>query len=333
MKKNKERAVLVTGGAGFIGSHLCEALLARGEKVICLDNFSTGRRENLVTFLDNPLFEFVEADIRTADLDEFDVCECYHLAALCGVPRVENEPLTVMLTCLEGMQNVFKWAASGDVKVVYVSSSEIYGNPLTHPQSETYWGFTNPVGPRSAYVEGKRAGEALARAYTIESGLNVKTARLFNVYGPRFSADDPRVIPQFTRAALAGERLKIYGTGECTRSFCFVDDIVRGLISLMETDGIHEPVNLGFPGEIDIRTLAELVIKLSGSSSGVVHLSPISEDPARRLPDISTANTLLCWSPEIHIEEGIKRTIQWYRDSTGASSILRPIQVFHTKGV
>jgi nucleoside-diphosphate-sugar epimerase len=220
-----------------------------------------------------------------------------------------------MLVGLEGTLNVFKWAGRHQIRVLYVSSSEIYGNPSVHPQSENYWGYTNSVGMRSPYVEAKRAGEALCRSFRLEKNLSIRVARLFNVYGPGFRADDSRVVPQFIQAAEAGDPLTIYGTGECTRSFCYVTDIVDGLLRLMEKDmeGIEEPVNLGFPEEIDIQKLAKIVIDSTGSKSKVLCVNPICEDLPRRLPDISKAKKYLEWSPKIGIEEGIELTVRWFR--------------------
>lgn len=310
---SKGNGYLVTGGAGFIGSHLCDALLKSGESVVCIDNMATGIRENVARLRENSCFSFIEGDVRSVDLEGLSVTRVYHLAALCGVPLVEHEPLEVMLTGIEGALRILRWAADRGVRVLYVSSSEIYGSGDMHPQSESYWGHANPVGPRSPYVEAKRAGEALCRAYRIKHGLSVRIARLFNVYGPGFRSDDPRVIPQFIKSAASGNPLIIYGTGQSSRSFCYVDDIVEGLIKLMNSE-VEGPLNLGFPQEVEIGELANLVLRLTKSSSKINYLPAISEDPQRRLPDISRAKRLLGWNPKVTLEEGLKRTIiSWFR--------------------
>lgn len=308
---SKGKGYLVTGGAGFIGSHLCRKLVERGDRVFCVDNLSTGSLEHISGLFDNPRFTFIKGDVREAELEAIEADGCYHLAALCGVSRVEREPLNVILTVIEGTLRVLRWCADKGVRALYVSSSEIYGSPGVHPQPETYWGYTNPVGPRSPYVEAKRAGEALCRSYRIERGLSVRIARLFNVYGPGFRSDDQRVIPTFIQAADAGEELALYGTGEATRSFCYVDDIVDGLIFLMDSD-VTGPVNLGFPEEIGIRELADLVLRLTRSPSRIVRLPALCEDPPRRLPDISRAQNLLGWNPRVSLKEGLSRTVRWF---------------------
>ncbi len=312
MTGKKEGTSLVTGGAGFIGNHLCRRLLEEGERVVCIDDLSTGSIDNVKELLENPRFSFVEADIRETDLQAFKVDSCYHLAAICGVPRVESEPLRVILSIMEGALRILRWAADRGVRILYVSSSEIYGSPTVHPQPETYWGYANPVGPRSAYVEAKRAGETLCRAYQIDQGLSVRMARLFNVYGPGFRNDDPRVVPQFIQAAESGSSLNIYGTGEARRSFCYVDDIVEGLMLLMESE-VQEPVNLGFPEETGIKELAELLLHLSDGSSLITYHPAICEDPSRRCPDISRAGKLLGWQPRITLEQGLRITMDWFR--------------------
>lgn len=312
MKTNLKGASLVTGGAGFIGSNLCKALLERGEKVVCVDNLSTGSRQNIEELSKQPSFYFIEGDVRKADLQKLQVDSVYHLAALCGVPRVECMPLDVILTGIEGTLRVLGWAAERKIPVLFVSSSEIYGNADVHPQSENYWGYTNPLGPRSPYVEAKRGGEALCRAYEMERGLKVRIARLFNVYGPGYCLDDQRVIPTFIRAAEACEDIIIYGHGEQTRSFCYVDDIVEGLITLMSCD-VHCPTNLGFPEETEIKELACMVVSLTGSRSRTVFLPALHEDPPRRLPDITRARQLLGWEPRVTLKAGLAKTIGWYR--------------------
>ncbi|MBN2380119.1 NAD-dependent epimerase/dehydratase family protein [candidate division WOR-3 bacterium] len=306
----EKKAYMVTGGAGFIGNHLCRKLVGNGYKVICVDSLITGQIESVGDLLDNPGFTFVEEDVREAGLNAISVDGVFHLAAICGVPRVEQQPLQIILNILEGTSRILAWAAEKKVRVLFVSSSEIYGNPQVHPQSERYWGYTNPVGPRSPYVEAKRAGEALCRAYRIEKGLEVSVARLFNVYGPGFREDDPRVIPRFIQAALAGEPLNLYGTGEATRSFCYVDDIIQGLVSLMDS-GFSDPVNLGYPEETEIRELAKIILRITDSQSDINCLPTICEDPLRRLPDISKAKELLKWEPKTTLEVGLRKTIEW----------------------
>lgn len=318
MKNTRKGVSLVTGGAGFIGSHLCKTLLEREEGVVCIDNLATGSRENVESLVSHPSYNFIEGDVRTADLEYLEVDSVYHLAALCGVPRVESLPLEVILTGLEGSLRILRWAAERGIKVVYVSSSEIYGSADVHPQPETYWGYTNPLGPRSPYVEAKRAGESLCRAYEIERGLSVRIARLFNVYGPGFNFQDQRVIPTFIQAAESGTDLFLHGSGETTRSFCYVDDIVDGLIKLMASD-VRCPVNLGYPEEIAIKELARMVIDLTGSGSHIVSLPGVNEDPPRRLPDISRARQLLGWVPRLILKEGLEKTICWYREKRKVS--------------
>ncbi|MBD3286379.1 NAD-dependent epimerase/dehydratase family protein [candidate division WOR-3 bacterium] len=314
------KTYLVTGGAGFIGSLLCRSLAGKGNKVICMDSLVTGQKNNVSDLEGNPRFTFVEEDVRKVDLGNFKVDGVYHLAAICGVPRVEQKPLKIILNILEGTQRVLAWAAEKKIRVLFVSSSEIYGNPQVHPQPERYWGYTNPLGPRSPYVEAKRAGEALCRAYRIEKGLEISIARLFNVYGPGFRKDDPRVIPRFIQAALADEPLNLYGTGEATRSFCYVDDIVEGLVSLMDS-GASDPVNLGYPEETEIRELAKVILRITDSQSEINFLPAICEDPLRRLPDISRAKGLLKWEPNTTLEDGLRKTFEWIEEFISQGSL------------
>jgi dTDP-glucose 4,6-dehydratase len=303
--------VLVTGGAGFLGSHLVERLVAGGHAVVCLDNLSTGRRRNIERLLASDGFEFVEADVVEPLPVPGPLDRIFHLASV--VARHAEQPIATLRTGAEGTRRVLDLAAERGAVLVLASTSEVYGDPLVHPQVETYAGHVNPVGPRSSYNEAKRFAEALAVAYGRERGTAVRIARIFNTYGPRMRADDGRVVPTFITRALAGRPLRVFGTGRQTRSFCYVSDMVDGLLRLAEAD-YDGPVNLGNPDEVMVLDLARQVIDLAGSASGLEFGPMPEDDPVRRRPDISLARRLLGWEPKVGREDGLRRTIAYYRN-------------------
>ena len=299
--------ILVTGGAGFIGSHLCERLLDEGQEVLCLDNFFTGRRENILHLLDNPHFELIRHDVTLPILLEVD--QIYNLACPASPVHYQYNPVKTVKTNVMGAINMLGLAKRVRARILQASTSEVYGDPLVHPQTEDYWGHVNPVGIRSCYDEGKRIAETLMTDYHRQNKVDIRIARIFNTYGPRMLEDDGRVVSNFIVQALRGEPLTLYGEGEQTRSFCYVDDLIGGLIKLMNTDGLHDPINLGNPGEFTIKQLAEEVIKICGSKSGLTHLPLPADDPHQRRPDITKAQTLLGWKPTIQLHEGLERTV------------------------
>jgi dTDP-glucose 4,6-dehydratase len=299
---------LVTGGAGFLGSHLCDFLLARGDRVICVDNLETGSLQN-VEHMRGELFAFVNHDITDRlDLDEpIDVV--YHLASPASPIDYLRLPLQTLKVGSYGTHNALGLAKFKRARFLLASTSEVYGDPQVHPQPETYWGHVNPIGPRGVYDEAKRYAEALTMAYHRQQGVDTAIVRIFNTYGPRMRPHDGRAIPNFVRQALDGSNLTVYGDGSQTRSFCYVDDLVRGLVLLAES-GEHLPVNIGNPNEFTLIELAELVIRLSGSSSEIVFEALPVDDPQVRQPDISKANAVLGWEPEIQLEEGLRRLLE-----------------------
>ena len=299
--------ILVTGGAGFIGSHLCERLLDDGQEVLCLDNFFTGRRENIVHLLDNPHFELIRHDVTLPILLEVD--QIYNLACPASPVHYQYNPVKTVKTNVMGAINMLGLAKRVRARILQASTSEVYGDPLVHPQTEDYWGHVNPIGIRSCYDEGKRIAETLMTDYHRQNKVDIRIARIFNTYGPRMLEDDGRVVSNFIVQALRGEPLTLYGEGEQTRSFCYVDDLIEGLIRLMNTDGLSDPINLGNPGEFTIKQLAEEVIKICGSKSGLTHLPLPADDPRQRKPDITKAKTLLGWNPTIPLHEGLERTV------------------------
>lgn len=306
-----ERRVLVTGGAGFIGSHLCERLLERGDEVLCVDNFYTGSRHNVHHLLSNPRFELMRHDVCFPLYVEVD--EIFNLACPASPIHYQFDPVQTTKTSVHGAINVLGLAKRVKAKILQASTSEVYGDPTVHPQPEDYWGNVNPIGPRSCYDEGKRCAETLFFDYRRQHGLPIKVARIFNTYGPRMHPHDGRVVSNFIMQALQNQDITVYGDGCQTRSFCFVDDLADGLVRLMETDdAVTGPVNLGNPGEFTIRELAETVIALTGSSSRIVHLSLPEDDPRQRRPDISKANELLGWRPRIELREGLIKTIEYF---------------------
>lgn len=311
------KTVLITGGAGFIGSNLCRKLLEdERNEVICLDNLYSGRRENIHELCENPRFQFIEADVCDADAFNFynNIHEIYHLACPASPPFYQLEPIATLKTCTIGTINMLELAAKHGAKLLYTSTSEVYGDPLEHPQRESYRGNVNPVGIRSCYDEGKRVGETLCVEYFRKRGVNAKICRIFNTYGPRLNPDDGRVVSNFITQALKNEPITIYGDGTQTRSFCYVDDLVRGLIALMASSGHNTPINLGNPTELTVYQLAILVKELSNSSSEIVVKSREmpEDDPKIRRPDISLANLVLDWQPTVGIREGLLETIKYF---------------------
>lgn len=312
--------VLVTGGAGFIGSHLAESLLADGCEVIVVDNLLTGRIENIAHLLAHPRFRFLEQDVVT--VESFPVDAIYHLASPASPVGYRRYPIETLLVNSLGTLRILECARSYGARVVYASTSEVYGDPLVHPQSEDYFGNVNPVGPRSCYDEGKRFGEALTMEFVREYGVDARIARIFNTYGPRMDPDDGRVVPNFIVRALTGEPLEIYGDGTQTRALCYVTDMVRGLRLLMERDGLAGSiVNLGNPDERTILELAGLILKLTGSDVPIVHRPPRPDDPVRRCPDIRRARALLGWEPSVSLEEGMAETIRYFRSVLSRSTV------------
>ena len=306
-----ERRVLVTGGAGFIGSHLCERLLDRGDEVLCIDNFYTGRRRNVSHLLSNPSFELARHDICFPLYAEVD--EIFNLACPASPIHYQFDPVQTTKTSVHGSINMLGLAKRVKAKILQASTSEVYGDPIVHPQTEAYWGNVNPVGPRSCYDEGKRCAETLFFDYRRQHRLPIKVARIFNTYGPRMHPNDGRVISNFIVQALRNDEITVYGDGSQTRSFCYVDDLVDGLIRLMETpDHVTGPINLGNPVEFTIRELAEKTIALTGSSSKIVYHPLPPDDPKQRQPNISMAQELLGWEPKVQLEEGLLKAVEYF---------------------
>jgi UDP-glucuronate decarboxylase len=306
------KRILVTGGAGFLGSHLCRRLLENGSDVICLDNFFTGCRDNVIDLLSNPHFELMRHDVTFPLYVEVD--EIYNLACPASPIHYQHDPVQTTKTSVHGAINMLGLAKRTRAKILQASTSEVYGDPQVHPQQESYWGHVNPIGPRSCYDEGKRCAETLFFDYHRQHRLRIKVARIFNTYGPNMHPNDGRVVSNFIMQALKGEPITIYADGSQTRSFCFVDDLVAGLMLLMDSaDDVTGPINLGNPVEFTIRQLAERVIALTGSSSELV-LHPLpTDDPMQRQPDISRARELLGWSPVIELDQGLVRTIEYFK--------------------
>jgi len=308
----ENKRVLVTGGAGFIGSHLCKRLLTAGQQVICLDNYFTGSEANITSLLSNPRFEVVRHDVTMPY--HFKVDEIFNLACPASPVHYQYNPINTVRTSVLGTVNALELACQSGAKVLQASTSEVYGDPLVHPQKEGYWGNVNPIGLRSCYDEGKRCAETLCFDYFRSFNVDVKVIRIFNTYGPRMHPQDGRVVSNFIMQALKGEDITIYGDGRQTRSFCYVDDLVTGMIAMMNTEqGYIGPVNLGNPGEFTILELAEKVIRLAGAVSKIVFRPLPSDDPKRRQPDISRAREKLGWVPKVPLEEGIRRTIDDFK--------------------
>lgn len=300
--------ILVTGGAGFIGSHLTDRLLEQGHYVLCLDNLYTGRAVNFQKHRDNPHFEFIRHDVTQPILLEVD--EVYHLACPASPVHYQSNPVKTVKTNVMGTINMLGLAKRVNAKFLLASTSEVYGDPQQHPQHESYWGNVNPIGPRSCYDEGKRVAETLTMNYATSNGVDTSIIRIFNTYGPRMLFDDGRVVSNFIVQALKGETITVYGKGEQTRSFCFVSDLVRGIMTTQEKSDFHDPVNLGNPNEMTILQLAQLILDLTGSRSKIEHRSLPQDDPTRRKPDISKALADLQWEPTVTIEDGLKQTIR-----------------------
>ncbi|MCB9497704.1 MAG: SDR family oxidoreductase [Fibrobacteria bacterium] len=310
--------VLVTGGAGFLGSHLCERLLERGDEVVCLDNYFTGRRRNVEHLLGHKRFELLRHDVVEPVLLEVD--RIYNLACPASPVHYQYNAVKTVKTSVMGAINMLGLAKRTKARILQASTSEVYGDPEMHPQKEDYWGHVNPVGIRSCYDEGKRVAETLFMDYHRQNQVDIRIVRIFNTYGPRMHPNDGRVVSNFIVQALQGEDITIYGDGSQTRSFCFVDDLIEGFLRLMEAEGpdIHLPVNIGNPGEFTIRELAEKIISLTGSSSKIVCHPLPSDDPRQRRPDIARAQTLLDWSPSIDLAQGLEKTVAYFRDELSA---------------
>jgi len=307
------RTVLVTGGAGFIGSHLCDRLLAAGHEVLCVDNFYSSTRANVEHLLGHPRFELIRHDVTFPLYVEVD--DIYHLACPASPMHYQRDPVQTTKTAVHGSINMLGLAKRTKARILLTSTSEVYGDPEVHPQREDYWGHVNPIGPRACYDEGKRAAETLFFDYWRQHDLRIKVTRLFNTYGPRMHPNDGRVVSNFVLSALRGQPLTLYGDGSQTRSFCYVDDLVDALLRMMDTPTeVTGPVNLGNPGEFTIRELAELVAELTGTDSAITYLPLPTDDPVRRRPDITRATELLGWTPTIPLREGLRRTIAYFRD-------------------
>ncbi len=311
LQENKAlKRILVTGGAGFIGSHLCEKLLKEGNEVICLDNFFTGRKENIAHLTDNPSFEVLRHDVIEPCLVEVD--QIYNLACPASPVHYQYNPVKTIKTNIMGTLNMLGLAKRVRARILQASTSEVYGDPKVHPQPETYWGNANPIGTRACYDEGKRCAEALMFAYHRQNGVDIRVVRIFNTYGPRMLENDGRVVSNFIVQALRGHDMTVYGDGSQTRSFCYVDDLVDGLIKMMNHDELYGPVNLGNPGEFTVLELANMVKKLTGSSSNIVYNPLPQDDPVQRRPDISIAKEKLGWRPLVGLEDGLLRSIEYF---------------------
>ena len=311
MENYRTKRVLVTGGAGFLGSHLCDRLLAEGHEVVCVDNFFTGSKENVQHLRDEPRFEVIRHDVTFPLYLEVD--EILNLACPASPIHYQTDPVQTTKTSVHGAINVLGLAKRLGCKIFQASTSEVYGDPQVHPQTEDYWGHVNPVGIRSCYDEGKRCAETLFFDYHRQVGLRIKVARIFNTYGPRMHPNDGRVVSNFIVQALCGDPITIYGDGEQTRSFCYVDDLIEGIVRLMGTpDSVTGPINLGNPGEFTVGELARQVLELTGSKSELRHLPLPQDDPVRRQPDITLARKALDWEPRTPLSEGLPRTIAYF---------------------
>jgi UDP-glucuronate decarboxylase len=308
---HKRKTILVTGGGGFIGSHLCERLLADGHDVICVDNFYTGSKNNIRHLLDSPNFELIRHDITLPVYIEVDAI--YNLACPASPVHYQNNPIHTTKTCVTGAINMLGIAKRLDIPILQASTSEVYGNPLEHPQTESYWGNVNCIGVRSCYDEGKRCAETLFFDYYRQLNLAIKVVRIFNTYGPRMLPYDGRVVSNFIVQALQNKDITIYGDGSQTRSFCYVSDLIEALVAMMNTPKeVTGPINLGNPGEFTMLELAELIIELTNSSSKLVFQKLPKDDPSQRKPDISQANKILKWNPEVQLREGLGKTVDYF---------------------
>jgi UDP-glucuronate decarboxylase len=311
--KRENKRVLVTGGVGFIGSHLCDRLLAEGCDVLCLDNFFTGSKDNVAHNFKNSNFELLRHDVCFPLYVEVD--EIYNLACPASPIHYQNDPVQTTKTSVNGSINMLGLAKRLDVPIFQASTSEVYGDPKIHPQNEDYWGNTNPIGKRACYDEGKRCAETLFFDYKRQHNINTKVARIFNTYGPRMHPDDGRVVSNFIVQALKNMPISIYGDGFQTRSFCYIDDLVDGIIAFMKiSEGIDRPINLGSPGEISIKDLALLIIEITGSSSNIDYHPLPDDDPIRREPDITRAKEILKWEPKISLQEGLIKTVEYFEN-------------------
>lgn len=313
-------AILVTGGAGFLGSHLCERLLQMGEEVICVDNFFSGRKENIQHLIGHPRFEWVRHDIVQPLYIEAD--QIYNLACPASPVAYQYNPIKTIKTSTVGMVNMLGLAKRCGARLLHTSTSEVYGDPEIHPQREDYWGHVNPLGPRSCYDEGKRVAESLCVNYHLAHGVPVRIVRIFNTYGPRMDPNDGRVVSNFIMQALRGEGLTVYGDGSQTRSFCYVSDLIEGFIRMMNQDEHIGPVNLGNPTENSMLELAQAVLEVTGSTSEIIRAPLPPDDPKRRCPDIGLAKRLLDWEPQVDLKTGLAATVDYYRSTQfGDSSI------------
>ncbi len=303
--------ILITGGAGFLGSHLCDRLIAQEHEVLCMDNFFTGRKKNIEHLLGHPRFELIRHDV--IDPFKFEVDRIYNLACPASPPHYQYNPIKTTKTSVMGAINCLGLAKRVKARVFQASTSEVYGDPTVHPQPESYWGNVNPIGRRSCYDEGKRCAETLFFDYHRENGVDIRVVRIFNTYGPRMNPDDGRVVSNFIVQSLRGEDITVYGDGSQTRSFCYVDDLIEGFLRLMEQEKTVGPVNIGNPGEFTMLELAELILKKVGGKSKIVHQDLPADDPRQRQPDISLAKKYLEWQPTVRLEQGIEKTIDYFR--------------------
>ncbi|CAN7441352.1 SDR family oxidoreductase [Devosia sp. LjRoot16] len=317
MRNSSVQRVLVTGGAGFLGSHLCDRLIAAGHDVICVDNFYTGSKDNIRHLIGNPRFELLRHDVTFPLYVEVD--RIFNLACPASPVHYQRDPVQTTKTSVHGAINMLGLAKRLRARILQASTSEVYGDPEVHPQTEDYWGRVNPIGTRACYDEGKRCAETLFFDYHRQHRLEIKVMRIFNTYGPRMQPDDGRVVSNFIVQALKGEPITIYGDGNQTRSFCYVDDLIEGMLRLMETGPeLPGPINIGNPGEFTMRELAEMVVRQTGSKSPIVYMPLPSDDPRQRRPDISLAREKLGWTPTVALEEGMARTIDYFRTVVAA---------------
>ncbi|MCJ9670777.1 MULTISPECIES: UDP-glucuronic acid decarboxylase family protein [unclassified Neorhizobium] len=324
-RNGKSRTVLVAGGAGFVGSHLCDALLARGDRVICVDSYITGSKDNVRPLLNHPDFRLIEADICEFDRCDEPLDQVYNLACAASPPQYQADPVHTMMTCVSGTGNLLSLAEQHGASFLQASTSEVYGDPAEHPQREDYRGNVNCIGPRACYDEGKRAAEALCFDLLRSARVDARVARIFNTYGPRMQPNDGRIISNLLVQAISGKPLTIYGTGEQTRSFCFVSDLVAGLMALMDVDPNPQvPVNLGNPGEFTINELAALVLAMVPTVSKMVRKPLPQDDPQRRRPDILRARELLGWEPKVPLREGLQHTADWFIAMVGNDAEKKP---------
>lgn len=318
--------IVITGGAGFLGSHLSETLVARGHEVVAVDNFVTGRRANVAQLEASGRFELIEHDVTEPFDVDGDVDGILHFASAASPVDYLKLPIETLRVGSQGTQNALELAARKGARLVFASTSEVYGDPQVHPQPETYWGHVNPVGPRGVYDEAKRYAEALVLAYRQARGVDAGIVRIFNTFGPRMRPNDGRAIPNFVRQALAGEPVTVSGDGEQTRSICYVDDLVAGILAMLLDTHDPGPVNIGNPHEISMRDLAQWIIELAGSSSTLEFIERPTDDPTVRRPDTTKAQRLLGWSPQVPVETGLQRTIEWFRTEAASAPVLTPGQ-------